>query len=245
MLQANSPVPLYRQLYHRLRQAIEEGEFEVGRKLRSERQLAADYGISRLTARRAFDILRQEGYVRAYQGKGCFVAHSASRIHDGAAFEGFNAAAIRCGMTPTSRVLSCSVVPAGSEVAGHLHIEKREMIVRIRRLRLCNDVPVALDTAYLPYPLCEPLLDIDLEKQSLYRALEMQLHIRPVYAKQTIRPTLGRENDLSLLGLRAPAAVLQLQRQTYDIQGQVIEFLDAVYRRDKHHLHLLPNRAAG
>ncbi|MCJ7552072.1 MAG: UTRA domain-containing protein, partial [Anaerolineae bacterium] len=104
---------------------------------------------------------------------------------------------------------------------------------------------VALDTAYLPYPLCEPLLDIDLEKQSLYRALEMQLHIRQVYAKQTIRPTLGKENDLSLLGLRAPAAVLQLQRQTYDSQGRVIEFLDTVYRRDKYYLHLLPNRAAG
>jgi len=115
MLQANSPVPLYRQLYYQLRRAIEEGEFEVGRKLRSERQLAADYGISRLTARRAFDILRQEGYVRAYQGKGCFVAHSASHIHDSAAVEGFNAATIRRGMTPTSRVLSCSVVPANTK----------------------------------------------------------------------------------------------------------------------------------
>jgi len=239
MLQANSPVPLYKQLYYQLRQAIEEGEFEVGRKLRSERQLAADYGISRLTARRAFDILRQEGYVRAYQGKGCYVAHSTSHIYDGAAVEGFNAATIRRGMTPTSRVLSCSVVPANSEVAGHMHIERHKTTVRIRRLRLCNDIPVALDTAYLPYPLCEPLLDIDLEKQSLYRSLEMQLHIRLAYAKQTIRFTLGKDTDLSLLGLRAPAAVLQLQRETYDSQGQVIEFLDAVYRRDKYDLHLL------
>ena len=83
MLQANSPVPLYRQLYHHLRQAIEKGEFEVGRQLPSERKLAADHGISRLTARRAFDILRQEGYVRAYQGKGCFVTHSTSRRYRG------------------------------------------------------------------------------------------------------------------------------------------------------------------
>lgn len=130
-------------------------------------------------------------------------------------------------------------------MVSHLHIEKCEKTVRIRRLRLCNDIPVALDTAYPPYPLCEPLLDIDLEKQSLYRSLEMQLHIRPAYAKQTIRATLGKDNDLSLLGLRAPAAVLRLQRQTYDSQGQVIEFLDAVYRRDMHDLHLFPYRAAG
>jgi GntR family transcriptional regulator len=245
MLQANSPVPLYRQLYHHLRQAIEDGEFEVGQKLPSERNLAADHGISRLTARRSFDILKQEGYVRAYQGKGCFVAHSASRTYDGTAVEGFNAATIRRGMTPTSRVLSCSVVPANGEVASHLHIEKSEKTVRIRRLRLSNDIPVALDTAYLPYPLCEPLLGIDLEKQSLYRSLEMKLHIRLAYANQTIRPTLGKDNDLSLLGLRAPAVVLQLQRETYSSQGQVIEFVDAVYRRDEYDLYLFPHRAEG
>ena len=245
MLQANSPVPLYRQLYHHLRQAIEDGEFEVGQKLPSERNLAADYGISRLTARRAFEILKQEGYVRAYQGKGCFVAHSASRIYDGTPVEGFNAATIRRGMTPTSRVLSCSVVPANGEVASHLHIEKSEKTVRIRRLRLSNDIPVALDTAYLPYPLCEPLLDIDLEKQSLYSSLEMQLHIRLAYANQTIRATLAKDNDLPLLGLTAPAPVLQLHRETYDSQGQVIEYLDAVYRNDQYDLHQVPYRTEG
>ena len=242
MLQANSPVPLYRQLYHQLRQAIEEGELELGRKLPSERRLAADHGISRLTVRRALDILRQEGCIRAYQGKGCFVARSTSRIIDGAAIEGFSAVTIRNGMTPTSRVLSCSVVPANNEVASRLRIEKRGKTVRIRRLRLSNDVPIAVDTAYLPYPLCEGLLDIDLEKQSLYGALETQLRIQLAYANQTIRATLGKDNDLPLLGLRPPAAVLQLQRETYDNRGQVIEFLDAICRGDKYDLHLFPSR---
>ncbi|MCD6285348.1 MAG: UTRA domain-containing protein [Anaerolineae bacterium] len=121
-------------------------------------------------------------------------------------------------------------------------LEKSEETVRIRRLRLSDDVPIALDTAYLPYPLCEPLLDIDLEKQSLYRSLELQLHIRLAYANQTIRTTLGRDNDLPLLGLTAPAAVLQLHRETFDSQGHVIEYLDAVYRDDQYDLYQIPNR---
>ena len=66
-------------------------------------------------------------------------------------------------------------MPANSEVASHLRIEKCEETVRIRRLRLSSDTPAALDTAYLPCPLCEPLLDIDLERQSLYPSLKMQL----------------------------------------------------------------------
>jgi GntR family transcriptional regulator len=73
MLHANSKVPLYLQLYHELRNAIEDGAYEVGRKLPSERQLAANYGISRLTARRAVKMLINEGYIQAVQGRGSFV----------------------------------------------------------------------------------------------------------------------------------------------------------------------------
>jgi DNA-binding GntR family transcriptional regulator len=73
MLQANSPVPLYEQLYEKLRADVEEGRLAVGRQLPSERQLAADYGISRMTIRRALDRLEQEGLVRVFHGRGSFV----------------------------------------------------------------------------------------------------------------------------------------------------------------------------
>jgi DNA-binding GntR family transcriptional regulator len=76
MLYANNTIPLYRQLYRHFRKAIATGELRVGEKLPSERQLAADYGISRITARKAMDILKQEGYICAFQGRGAFVAHT-------------------------------------------------------------------------------------------------------------------------------------------------------------------------
>ncbi|MBN1247885.1 MAG: GntR family transcriptional regulator [Anaerolineae bacterium] len=82
MLRADSSVPLYRQLYDQLRAEIEGGGYEVGKKLPSERQLAAYHGISRITARRAIEVLANEGYVRTFQGKGCYVARTrASRGH--------------------------------------------------------------------------------------------------------------------------------------------------------------------
>jgi GntR family transcriptional regulator len=59
MLYANNTIPLYRQLYRHFQKAIDTGELPVGEKLPSERQLAADYGISRITARKAMDILKQ------------------------------------------------------------------------------------------------------------------------------------------------------------------------------------------
>ena len=67
MLRANSSVPLYKQLYHQLRDAIEHGDYQAGEKLPSERETAAYYGISRPTVRKAFDLLRRDGYLHAHR----------------------------------------------------------------------------------------------------------------------------------------------------------------------------------
>jgi len=72
-LQANSAMPLYQQLYTHLLQNIEQGTLEAGTQLPSERRIATECGISRLTARKAFQLLAQQGYVVTHQGKGSYV----------------------------------------------------------------------------------------------------------------------------------------------------------------------------
>ena len=74
MLRANSSIPLYMQLYRQIRSEIEQGSLGFGGQLPSERQLAADYGISRITARKALSMLREEGIISARRGRGSFVA---------------------------------------------------------------------------------------------------------------------------------------------------------------------------
>ncbi len=74
MLRANSQTPLYMQLYRQLRAEIEAGSLQMGRQLPSERELAASYGISRPTARKALALLKQDGIISAHHGRGSFVA---------------------------------------------------------------------------------------------------------------------------------------------------------------------------
>jgi GntR family transcriptional regulator len=76
MLKINKSTPLYCQLYARLKQEIEGGSRRPGEKLPSERQLAANHGISRLTARKAVQRLVHEGYVSAQRGSGSYVRTS-------------------------------------------------------------------------------------------------------------------------------------------------------------------------
>ncbi len=74
MLRANSQTPLYMQLYRQLREEIEAGSLQMGGQLPSERELAASYGISRPTARKALTLLKQDGIVSAHHGRRSFVA---------------------------------------------------------------------------------------------------------------------------------------------------------------------------
>ncbi len=230
MLYANSPIPLYKQLYRQFRQAIDEGELPVGEKLPSERKVAADYGISRITARKAYDILRQEGYVRAFQGKGAFVAQSLTHAYNHTPVRGFSEVILTMGMTPSSKVLSCDVVPVNSEIAHHLNVGNLDQAIKIRRLRLANGVPMALESTYLSYPLCAPILKVNLEKSSLYRTLREVAGIRLDHADQSLQCILTSDRDIQLLSLVPPSAVVKLKRRTYDVGGHIVEYVESIYQ---------------
>lgn len=238
MLYANSSEPLYKQLYYQLREAIEDGDYAVGHKLPSERKLAAEHGISRLTARKAIGLLRQEGYVTAYQGRGSFVAKSRPDEVQAPRLKGFTEVMREQGKVPTSRILEFGVVTAKAEVAAKLRQEPGDKVIIIRRLRLGDGQPIAVDTSYLPYVPCVGILSIDLGDHSLYKILEEGLNIHLHHARQTLEAVLGSKETLRLLDLDVPAAVMHMERQTFDDRGRVIVYTHIVYRGDRYNLDL-------
>jgi GntR family transcriptional regulator len=230
MLYANTAVPLYRQLYRNFRKAIDNGTLAVGERLPSERQIAAEHGISRITARKAMAILRQEGYVCSFQGKGAFVSQSVSHTFAHTAVRGFSEIILNMGMTPSSRMLSCDVVSVTGEIADHLHVRNHDQAIKIRRLRLANGIPMALESAYLSYPLCAPILHVNLEKSSLYRILQEIVGIALDHADQSLRTVLTADGDIRLLRLEPPSPVVHLKRRTYDVSGRIIEYVESIYQ---------------
>ena len=245
MLYANSPEPLYKQLYHKLRDAIEDGAYEVGHKLPSERKLAARHGISRLTARKAISLLRQEGYVTAYQGRGSFVAKSQPNEIQPVPLKSFSEMMREQGKTPSSKILKLGVITVAEGVAAKLHVNPDDRAIVIRRLRLGDGQPVAVDTTYLRYTLCVGILSMDVRNHSLYQILEEQLNIHLNHARQTIEAILGSQQTLNLLDLDMPAAVMHLQRQTLDDRGRVVAFSRILYRGDRYNLDLPLTRIGG
>ena len=80
-LDLDSSVPLYRQVYQRLRQSILTGEYGVGAKIPSSRYLSSELKVSRITITQAFDLLQAEGYIRSEHGSGMYVAYEIPHIN--------------------------------------------------------------------------------------------------------------------------------------------------------------------
>lgn len=236
-LRPDSPVPLYMQLKTVLALQISRGELCPHQKLPSERELCRSFGISRMTVRHALSTLAQAGLVYAQPGKGVFVADPRLALNVRVSLAGFSEDVLLSGATPSSILLQSYLCQAlAPELAHALHVTEKEELVTIKRLRMVDNVPLALQTAYLPHRLCPDILCYDLAAQSLIRILGKEYGLRLARAEQTVRATLATPEEQELLNLVDPAPVLSTERTTYLESGEVIEFAQATFCGDWYRL---------
>ncbi len=231
MLQNNSGIPLYQQLSETLEEQIRAGSYPPGAQLPSERKLAASYGISRLTVRRAIQILKQAGFVVVQHGRGIFVSRDLkspmSRIP--LAERGFP-----LDQATSCEVLDTCVTQTDPGLARQLRLNPYDKIIRIRRIRAVNDQPVALDILNLPYPRCRAILSCDIiATQSLHELLTEHLGIDVRYLRQTLHATLASDFEREILALAPPAPVARFDCTLYDVASCAIGHVIIVYSTEQ------------
>jgi GntR family transcriptional regulator len=130
----------------------------------------------------------------------------------------------------TSRLLSfdlCVPVPATREF---FHLPESESVYTIRRLRLSDGVPAALESVEVPQSLCPHLERFDLASQSLYRILEEHYNIQLGSCDQEVSAELPDKTRRKLLDLRSPDALLVIRRKSYATNGMPVELAATAYR---------------
>nr|MBC7244031.1 GntR family transcriptional regulator [Chloroflexota bacterium] len=216
---------------------IVSGDLHPYQKLPSERELCRRLGISRMTVRQAIGNLVKEGLVYTRVGKGVFVADPPRGLKVKISLAGFSEDIRRSGAKSSSILLEARLLQATPALAKELHISRQEEVVKVERLRLVNNVPLALHTAYLPHRLCPDILQYNLAEESLFHTLEKVYGLHLARAEQTVRAVLAGPRELELLGLSAPAPVLHAERTTYLDTGEVIEFSQVFYCGEWYRLH--------
>lgn len=210
----------YRQVAQGLRRRLAEAAFQGA--LPSERQLAEELGVSRSTVRKALTLLAQEGLVERRPRSGTFPT---PRLTFQSRLRGFSEEMRALGHTPTTQVLSQENAPSTPEEAFRLALAPGERVWRLKRLRLADGIPVALERAVLPGWVRLPE-----EVPSLYKILGAQ-GLRPVRALQRIQARSATPEDAPL-GVRVGEPLLAIERISYTADGRPVEWVRSAYRAD-------------
>jgi GntR family transcriptional regulator len=228
-----NPTPYYAQLASILRATIATQQWKPGHQLPSEAELEQTYGVSRTVVRQALNVLAAEGLVYRRKGKGSFVAE---RKYTPALFETlasfYDEMAAR-GHPPVSKILTLQRQPASGEVAAALRMADGAAVIKLRRLRFVENVPVVLSTSHLPYDLCPSLIEEDLSRKSLYKFLETAYGLEIATGTRRIEAVAAGKDDARMLEIKLGAPLLVVRSTTCLRDGRPIDFSISKHRADR------------
>jgi GntR family transcriptional regulator len=236
-MRMNARLPLYAQLKESLIAAIGRGDLMPGDQIPSQRVLCERYGMSHMTVRRAISELLNEGVIYGIPGKGLYVTERKQDDESGPLI-GFSEDMARRGMLASSQVLAAEIVGASTVLSNSLGVEVGTPLIYLRRLRLADGVPMALQGSYLPQALCPSLLEHDLARRSLFDLLRNEYRLNLADGRTTVEAALADEEQASLLGLSLPVPLLIVEQLTFLDSGQAIEFVRTAYRGDRYRLRI-------
>jgi GntR family transcriptional regulator len=226
-------IPLYFQIQRTLMDQIRSGELSEGDPLPSEEELGRVYQVSRMTARQALHGLKINGYAVSQKGRGTFVTRpklEKNIMH----LRGFTEDMKHLGMEPSSKLLVQTVMSATAELAERLKVEVDETVMRLRRLRLADGIPMALEDSYIPLRQFPGLEKISFTKRSLYSVLRENFGVRIAYADEVIEALPATAEESELLTIPKKSSILSISRIIMTTEEAPIEFACSRYRGDRY-----------
>lgn len=221
----NNATPLYKQLYQIILKAIEDGTFQPGDKIPSEDNLQKQFGLSRITIRKALQVLVDEETLMRIHGKGTFVTQ-------GGFVGSFTASCLKMKVQPATHIISRVLEEAKPKIAEKLRIKAGENIIHIQRLRLMDGLPGILEQDYCPLKLGF-LLESNLENASLFRLIREKLRIIPERFEDHFEICYASKKEAQLLGCDSGAALLRVT-QLISVKGDILYYNEQLIRSDRY-----------
>lgn len=242
MLQNNSPRPLYEQIKDYIMHRIQTGEFAPNTRLPSERDMAARFGVSRLTVSKAVKELEQAGWLYVQIGKGTYI-NDAPIHQEIAALTSFTEEMALRGQPTSSRVLRAEHTPPTEDIARALQIGPGVEVITLERVRYAASRPVALEASSFAATACPDILQQhDFARESLYTVLSRDYGLRLTYAEQSFEARAASSTEAHHLEVSEGAPVLAIHRITYTHDERPFEVVKSVYRGDRYKFRAMLRR---
>jgi GntR family transcriptional regulator len=231
-IDTTSFTPVYFQLGQLLHKQITSGGLRVGDRVPSENELSAEFGVSRMTARKALTILTDEGLVRREKGKGTFV--SSPRV-DGGIFliPDFREEMHRQGVSSNVKLLGVKIVPAGRVPADRLGVRKGERVIYLERILEGGGEPLVFDRKYLILDRSQPLLEAELGHGRTEDLFANIPGLAPVRADLSLSATNLTAREAKLLEATKGAPAFCMDQLIYAANNRKVIWGWLIYRGDK------------
>lgn len=223
---------LYIEIYHKISNAIRNGEYGENAPLPSERFLCEKYHVSRSTIRQAIRLLKEAEEVYTIQGNGTFIK---PRVFTQPLkqFYSFTDTLKNSNIFIQNQIIEYERVAADGKLAQKTGYDSGTMFHKLIRLRSASEYPLMLETTYLP---CSRFVRLDLDvlsKGSLYEFLRGNYNFRADNARETLRPVmpLPRERDLLQMPVNIPCILLE--RFSFE-EELLVEYTKSIVRGDKY-----------
>lgn len=225
-------VPRYRMIEQAIRQRL--AKLLPGAELPSDAELCREFGVSRMTARHAMNRLLQEGLVYRIPGRGTFVGEAPTHRRANSLLS-FSNEMRRQGRIPSSRVLGRALRAPTREEAARLQLKYGEKLLWLRRIRLADGHPIAVESARLSRRVAAAVLAANLERESLHTVL-VRAGFLPTRGRATIASEPATADDARWLEMRKGDPMLVERRIILDQEGLPLEFTESRYPADRYAL---------
>lgn len=226
----------YREIADELRHRIDSGELPPGERVPGENDLMTRYGVEQPTARRALDVLKNEGLIIAKRGSGTFVREfrpirrvSPDRLKTTTWGTGRSIWSADIGTRPRTEGVTVDVELPTSLIADVLELQDGARVVARRRRFVVEDKPVQLATSFYPEKLVagSAITEINTGDGGSYARLK-ELGYEPARFREELRTRMPREREREALDLAQGTPVIHIVRTAYTADGQPVEVNEMV-----------------
>ncbi len=210
--------PLYLKVAQTIRQAAQQRLLAGGDYLPTEREFSDRLGISRITVRKALEVLDWEGIVVRSRGRGTMISDTLEYSLQEA--QGFSRQVMLNGKKPDTLWIKKDIIPSTEAIAAQLDLEPDAPVFFLKRVRYVDEKPVSIEESYVPAHL---IPDPDAIQLSLYDYFRSR-NIIPTHTRSRVSTHMPDADFLEKLKLTTPVPVLIIEQTAFDSRSTPIEF---------------------
>ncbi len=234
VIDETSSLPLYRQIAEKIAGEIESGQLPTEARIASERELAERFGISRMTARAAINILVQRGLIVRRNRSRAYVAQP-KFYFDLSSLDGLHEQLRKAGVHPGAKIIVAEKLPfeaLNPKVVQSLKLAPPDAVFHIVRLRTANGEPIAVEDSYFPERLFPDLLDFHLT-DSIYGILKKYFSVEPAGSVQELEISPLEPEWANIMGVPVDLPTLEIRRCAMTADNIPFEYARDIYRGDR------------